>query len=312
MTTSPFPIREVVLRWRSGEEPMGTKQKFWCQADDGLRFLFKYAREGTGEDWAEKVASEIAAVMQVPHAQVDLARFNGHRGTLTLDFTEPDSGVVLVHGNELLQEGRPDYPADAAYRASQHTVGAVLDVLGQPFVYPPVQAQSIAGVSSAADWFVGYLVLDALIGNTDRHHENWGVLERVGSRERYVSLAPSYDHASSLGRELRDEERSARLAGQDRRRTVASYARRTRSALYRSPTDTKPMSPIDASREAMCLALEAGRTWLRRIEVIDDATLTSILERLPSELVSDASKRFAFALVSENRRVLLEGQEAST
>ena len=24
--------------------------------------------------------------------------------------------------------------------------------------------------------FMGYLVLDALTGNTDRHHDNWGIL----------------------------------------------------------------------------------------------------------------------------------------
>jgi hypothetical protein len=30
---------------------------------------------------------------------------------------------------------------------------------------------------SPQDAFVGYLVFDALIGNTDRHHENWGITD---------------------------------------------------------------------------------------------------------------------------------------
>ncbi len=64
-----------------------------------------------------------------------------------------------------------------------------------------------------------YLVLDALIGNTDRHHENWGFLgqvlvniDEVSEAARLVKqggydIAPSFDHASSLGRELPDEKR---------------------------------------------------------------------------------------------------------
>ncbi|HSN99472.1 MAG TPA: HipA family kinase [Candidatus Nanopelagicales bacterium] len=126
MSASPYPIRQVLPEWRAGVETMGTKQKFWCQADDGHRYLFKYAREGTGEDWAEKIAAEIAAVLGVPHATVDLATFKGHPGTLTLHFIEPDLDHGLVHGNELLQEDRPGYIIDTRYRASQHTVEAVL------------------------------------------------------------------------------------------------------------------------------------------------------------------------------------------
>lgn len=30
------------------------------------------------------------------------------------------------------------------------------------------------GIETAQDLFIGYILLDALIGNGDRHHENWG------------------------------------------------------------------------------------------------------------------------------------------
>ena len=47
--------------------------------------------------------------------------------------------------------------------------------------------------------FAGYLVLDAVIGNTDRHHENWGLLLRRTETGWKGQVAPSFDHASSLG-----------------------------------------------------------------------------------------------------------------
>ena len=60
----------------------------------------------------------------------------------------------------------------------------------------PVALDGYAGSEtglSAFESFTGYLTFDALVGNTDRHHENWAVL--TGSQ----SLAPTYDHGASLG-----------------------------------------------------------------------------------------------------------------
>jgi hypothetical protein len=232
-----YPVLEVSTLRRAGDEPMGTKRKFWSREQDGRRYLFKYAREGTGEDWSEKIAAEVAAALGVPHAEVDLAVCGGEPGTLTLDFT--DEHHALIHGNELLQEHRPEYPVHVAYGASEHTIAIVLDALGRDFVHPPATTAS-AVLATAADWFLGYLMLDAFIGNTDRHHENWAVLERADRAGRHASLAPSYDHASSLGREgtLRalPKPRGLQAAESDRslRRGEAARAQR-RSALARAP-----------------------------------------------------------------------------
>jgi len=52
--------------------------------------------------------------------------------------------------------------------------------------------------------FWDMFVIDALIGNGDRHFGNWGVLEKHGK----VALAPVYDCGSSLGALLDDAEMS--------------------------------------------------------------------------------------------------------
>ncbi|WP_049876185.1 MULTISPECIES: HipA domain-containing protein [Sorangium] len=281
---------------------MGTKRKFWCHADDRRRYLFKYARAGTGEDWAEKIAAEVAGTLGVPHAEVDLAVYEEQPGTLTLAITDDEH--ALAHGNELLQERRPEYPVHAAYSASEHTVTLVLDALSQSFIGAP-EGTASADLATAVDWFLGYLMLDALIGNTDRHHENWAVLVRVGQAERYAALAPSYDHASCLGRELKDEERRARLEGRDRRRSVDAYCKKARSALYRNAQDPAPMSPLDAFAEAMRHAQPAGRHWLERLGAADHAKVSSIVDRIPAHRISEPARQFALAVMATNRRALL-------
>ncbi|WP_156040690.1 hypothetical protein [Chondromyces apiculatus] len=197
MSVSSYLVRVVLGAWRAQEmrgedwgaglEAMGTKKKFWCQADDGRRYLFKYTRPGTGEDWSEKVAAAFGAALQVTCATVELATYEDHRGTLTQSFTDAERGEVLVHGNELLGRNDLEYLPLVHYGASQHTVDTVLRVLDEASVDPPLHREAVAGLTTAANWFLGYLLLDVLIGNTDRHHENWGIVEHDGPDGTYRS-----------------------------------------------------------------------------------------------------------------------------
>jgi hypothetical protein len=47
-------------------EPLGTKPKFWFRTEAGVWCLFKEARPNTGEDWAEKIACELARLLGLP------------------------------------------------------------------------------------------------------------------------------------------------------------------------------------------------------------------------------------------------------
>jgi hypothetical protein len=100
----------------------------------------------------------------------------------------------------------------------EHTVERVRAILDQTAISPPSGWTPVVGIASANDIFAGYLMLDALVGNTDRHHENWAVvlsmprsMEDAAANGRRVELAPTFDHASCLGFNLRDEERIDRM-----------------------------------------------------------------------------------------------------
>jgi hypothetical protein len=289
-----YPVGDVSSVKRDLIEAMGTKRKFWFTHTDGTRWLFKYSRPRTGEHWSEKVAAEIGVQLGIPVARVELAVCDGVPGACSKSFL-PNKGV-LVHGNELLQEVDQAYPVTQLRGVSKHTVDAVFDQLCN--VDPPMGSPSSL---SAADCFVGYLLLDALIGNGDRHHENWAVIHDTASRH----LAPSYDHASSLGRELLDEARSVRLGGLDQGRTVDQYAARASSAFYAKPTDAKPLSPIEAFRLAGRLRPDASAFWLARLANLGHDTIESIVYTVPTELITDPARRFALAVTAWSRPRLL-------
>jgi hypothetical protein len=57
------------------------------------------------------------------------------------------------------------------------------------------------GVNDPESWWGQVLAFDALIGNTDRHPDNWGLLVRLGPAPRFT-MAPAFDNGTSLAYEL--------------------------------------------------------------------------------------------------------------
>jgi hypothetical protein len=258
-----YELIEIPADAAEAPEQMGTKRKFWFHHPELGLCLFKLARPETGEDWSEKVACELARLLGIPHARYEMATWSGQPGSLSVSMLgELDT---LIHGNELIAQLTSDYPApDVAPRFgnSGHTLPLVLETIERSGAEPPIPADLPNGVDTAVDVFVGFLLLDALIGNTDRHHENWGVIERLDLTEEdiwlHLHLAPTYDHALCLGRNEPDARRAERLRSRDRGNTVEAYADRCDSALYMNAADRKPLRTIDAFRHASELRARAA------------------------------------------------------
>jgi hypothetical protein len=284
-------------------EPIGSKEKFWFRdpADQSL-WLFKLARAGTGEDWSEKSAAELAELLGLPHADVELAQHERAPGIATKDFTADQLHGDLVHGNEVLFHLDPTYPREREYRVPEHTLDAVRCALEQSFVHLPTWTWP-DGVTTPWDAFIGYLMLDALIGNTDRHHQNWGLLAPSRRAGHPATLAPTFDHASSLGRELDDTERMRRLTTKDMRSNLRTYAAKARSALY-DTGHNQPLGPCEAFARAAATSPAAGRVWLTRLRSVTPGAMSALVARVPGPTMSVPARHFALALLQENQAQL--------
>lgn len=291
-----FPVITVPDDAADLQEQLGTKPKFWFGNKPSL---FKEIREGTGEDWSEKVACELAELLGIPHATYDFGFWKGRRGVVSDSFLP--SGGRLIHGNELLAKIVPQYPTSKFFRVRQHSLRVVTTIV--QISKPPIGFVLLPDVQTAVDVFIGYLMLDAWIGNQDRHHENWGlVLTKDGS----VHLAPSYDHASCLGRIETDIEKHERLTTKDRQRTVEYYIGKASSAFYAAPTSKKPLSTLDAFRVATRSRPAAGLTWLKRLEAVSPDQTVQILRQVPPDRISEVSVYFAQRMLELNRSRLLD------
>jgi hypothetical protein len=159
--------------------------------------------------------------------------------------------------------------------------------------------------------FVGYLMLDALVGNTDRHHENWGILQTItlnDDREKRhlglsirMGLAPTFDHASSLGRELLDEARQRLLSGPV---AMRRYIRKGMGGIFRDAETKRGMAPIELAERVGQTYPKLLEPWRRRIEALPDDFARPILEGIPGSEMSDTAREFVLAFLTESRKML--------
>ena len=284
-------------------EQLGSREKFWFVGEKGKRHLFKAGRSNTGENWSEKVSSELCDLLEMPHATYELAIWQGIKGVISPSFV-PEEGR-LVHGNELLAKVSPQYEVSRRFRQRHHTLDTVLALIKQKMVEPPYGWVNLPGIETAVEVFIGYLMLDAWIANQDRHHENWGYVIVSGSHKPNIHLAPTFDHASGLGSHETDINRKERLVTKNEGRSIRYYIIKARSAFYHSPSDSKPMSTLEVFQRAAKRWPNAARIWLSRLEFLSPQDTQKIIDHIPESEISPVAAEFAQTMLILNRDRLL-------
>lgn len=301
--------------WTRGEsEPSGDETKRWFRAPDTSPYvghwLFKPRTIKTltlsrgrlargerpdrlicGEDWAEKIAYELALLVGVPAVRTELAT------VVPLDGDTPVSGSMSLDmrrknwewapGAALLAERDDEFDSRSC---RGHTIPAIKDALegmrgpvGGDFAEWP-----------AFDVFAGYLVFDAWIGNTDRHAHNWGVLQ--DSATGAECLGPSFDHGTALASGSSDDYRAG-LVGKG---AVVDWCERGRTKRF----DGGGVNALVAlAISALSFASDAARAhWAARISGVDLDECCDVIAAIPN--LSDPTRSFLRTVVSTNRKRL--------
>ena len=272
----------------------------WLRHESRERtWLFKHPDEEPdrplGEDITEKVASELAGIFGIPAARVELASRHGIRGCLVEDLRW--SKGSHEPGQTLLAEVVQGYnPEDPEHRG--HNVVNIRQAL-ERFAAPP--ASPTPEGFQAFDVFAGYLAFDALIANGDRHDRNWAVLVRPPGVSGPDALCGSYDHASSLGFNLSDEERRRRLS----EGTVRSWVQRgaARQFEHRRGQPRQTLVELACSAVMQCSA-RVQQHWLDAVMSVQSDVVEALLGAAPG--LSQATRQFTKEVIVINRERLLD------
>lgn len=282
--------------WRVDQpESGGRGTNTWIIDPQGHRWLHKLTRvrpdRREGQDWAEKISAELAASIGIPAAHIELARRDGQPGCISADL-KPGASWEFQAGSVLMSNLLPGFLPKTKGRAG-HTLVNIRTALAR--VRTPaglVMPESFG----AFDAFCGFLLFDALIANRDRHVQNWSVIRGPFDT---LSLAPTYDHGSSLGFNLTDTKREQLLAAPE---DLNSWADRATANKFEDGHNT---SLVDFAHAALGLATAGTWTyWAERFAALSAGTCETVISSTPE--MSDPARTFAGSLLTLNRKRLLD------
>lgn len=301
-----YSITEIPPSKQESLEQLGTKLKFWFTDDqDNQRTLFKEGRPGTGENWVEVIVAEICSLLDIPHAKYYFAKSedddgNTLEGTITPTFVPKNARLIL--GNELLSRLTKGYDEQKRYGLKEYKMRTVLALFKRSNINIPLEYDN-PNMQSSFDVFISYILLDCLISNPDRHHENWGII----LLNQNLYLTPTYDHASGLGCREPEHKKESRLTTKDSGHNVENFVKKAKTPFY----DTKGMklSTIETCELCSKLNEEATLYWLNKIDNLDISLVRNALDKIPEDLISDVSKDFAIKVLEENKKRLTRIRE---
>ena len=333
MLLERYPIFQVSLPSDAFEsnEFRGSRAKFWIQVPGKSNsWLLKFPRPGVGEHWAEKVSYEIGNLMGINCARVELARYEGqmdmfsqsdmHGGThepscqsqlatICEDFISDaqsrsdlsDKEAYTFHGSEILRMLIEGYNINLQFGQREHNVKNIASALTTPMGVGSLNPMSFWDMELQT--LVSYALLDGIIGNTDRHHENWMVAYIFDQNDARIEVLPSFDHASSLGRELTDQRRRQIIEAD----TVLNYLHRGRGGVFVDSNRRRALSPLRLAQLLCRWRPDFTQAICARIADVSDEQIRLAIDKVPSEFMSDIAKEFAHRVIVTGRNELLQG-----
>ena len=291
----------------SATEARGSRRKFWVRREDeDGDWLLKFPRLGTGEHWAEKVAAQVGQLIGVNVARVELATSHDELATICKSFSSGVGSSLESHriamtwlsGSEFLASAHPSYDVERTWSNRAHNVKDIVAAVELASA-PSANRNSHAVLQDLADC----VLLDGLIGNTDRHHDNWMI--GIADEDNSLHLSPAFDHASSLGRELTDERRRRILVAD----SVLRYLKRGNGGVFVSNSRRLSPPPLALSQLLCRWQPRLFAEKCNRLASVPDAAFRSLLDQIPPAYMSVIAKEFAYQVMITSKVELMRSIE---
>lgn len=267
-------------------EGSGRSQKFWLQnPDTGQIALFKVKKDrNTTDHISERIAYQLAEKAGIECAYYAVGMYHGQEGSLSYNILQSEE-ETLKEGIYYIGKKYPSYDADNMYDTKTQAV----------YSFEMIE-ESLQEYGFMND-FLKIPVFDFFIGNTDRHQNNWAVLERAGREQ----ISPLYDNSSSL---CAYEKEPEVYLGKDAARFDALVDTKSRSAIRLKKTDLKKPTHKQVLWYLNRRYPQAVEWEQRLLDYLTQPVINDILNDYDSALLSDNKKELIARFLKAKRYIL--------
>lgn len=248
--------------------------------ETGEFYMFKYPAEYEGQKngdiWAEKIATEIGKVLRIKVQESYLAIKDNEQGIL-IKYSFDRKSEYLEEGATLLKGEFPDFRVNK-----------------KPFyIYNNIEHCLIKEKINIEE-FIDIMFFDCVIGNTDRHSENWGIIKNYDNNIKMLIAA--YDNGSSLGREFHSKEDLSTV-------DIEKYARSSRSCIRL--IEGRNVSHYEFLTYVLDKDSNQKTKYLEKINFLTEEKIKGIVNQIPDEFMPLNLKNFVIRLLLERKRNIL-------
>ena len=180
---------------------------------------------------------------------------------------------------------------------------------GMPYSFQMIveSMKPILGISTIAK----ILLFDALIGNSDRHHSNWGITETKGflSVEKGVfpvnamTLSPLYDNGSSLCSYINESDIETILKDKIRYESIIN----TKSKSAIGWNNIRPIRHFELIKNLRNEYYEETVNFVINIkENITEQSIDTILSNFDDNIISSQMKKLLKKFIIDRRNRIIE------
>lgn len=168
----------------------GSNNKIWL-VKENLIGVFKYPKtKDTTEHFSEKLASDICQLINIPCAKIDIAKYKESIGCISYLINNNEEDLVEgIHYINKKYEG--------------FTPNNSKDIISNEYYSLEMLLNSVKELNIEKN-IIQMCLVDFIIGNSDRHQNNWAIIENKINNS--IKFSPLYDNGSSLCCYIKNED----------------------------------------------------------------------------------------------------------
>ena len=279
-----YPIKKCNIDFEfeeSLQNAKGTRRKRLVRdLKDSSKAFFKYQGDNyiTSELCSEKICYEIAKVLDYDCAKIELAKDeNGEIGVLNYIFIKEGISSHTDIGTYLNPNGRPQkdfYTLD--------NIKVFLDSINMNLWFG----------------FIKIMIFDALVGEQDRHEENWGISYYDGE----YRISPLYDNGCNLLDKFKDESYAKKFY--DNEEKFDQFINRSHAQIRKADSDEK-YRHFELIKKLNEEYKDVVQNELKKLEKLNDKTIKRIVDKVPDEMLTEKHKEYIIKYLKKRRDILL-------